>query len=1343
MARYGLVVGVAKYKSPLGNLSKTESDAKAVNDLLKQHGDFEDIQVLTGEVTREKLADALGRLLMERADRNEALIYFSGHAVVVKGDFGKKRGYFALSNTGLKTGNGEITGIENGIALDDLSGLIGETKLSNLVVLLDCCHSETLLEESQGFLQRVIVNQAFAELKQDYFLVSACRKFEEAYAMKSESYSIFTGAMLRGLAKDRANERGIVYAGTMFDYVFEQLRGTGQEAVSFGYGRALRIVNYQAEGAKSEVDETCPYVGLNAFDESTAQWFFGRETAFKRLMLKIEQSPFVFVVGVSGSGKSSLVKAKLIPEMKRRGHRILLMKPWSNPIHKLKDVFAEILEETGTDVIEFEQRIDTDGLLGAIADLPKPILLVIDQFEEVFTVCSQVAERRKFIQMLVDVAQTQTADFVVVATMRIDFLADCTYANLDAIVNEQMVVISGMSEDELRDAIAKPAETQGYQLSEGLLDAILQDIEAEPNCLPLLEFALQELWENRNRQQHRLSLDGYRQMERLKGALNRHADRLYGQQSASGQEWMRRIFLKLVRTGKDTKDTRQRERRQVILDLAGDDGNGRKEIERILKSLEGKSGRLLVASEENGVAIVDLAHEALMEGWQKFAVWRSQDRDLRRLGDRVIDNCKEWQEKGKSEDYLLPNGLMLEVREQWEQIAPELAPIVQEYYHLSEHHSTDKVAFIERNLTEIKLREEAMRVFNLIPMRHTKEMLTAIQNAGESQEKLNTILNPVQVNLQRAMLQIPLANIFQGHGNSALSVSFSPNGKAIISGSSDNTLLLWDLQGNQIGQPFLGHEDSVNSVAFSPDGKVVVSGSDDKTLRLWDLQGNQIRQPFLGHEDSVNSVAFSPDGKIVVSGSPDKTLRLWDLQGNQIGLPFQGHEGSVNSVAFSPDGKVIVSGSGDQNLRLWDLQGNQIGQPFLGHEDSVWSVAFSPDGKTIVSGSGDQSLRLWDLQGNQIGLPFQGNEYSVYSVAFSPDGIAIVSGNDDKTLRLWDLQGNQIGLSFQGHEDSVNSAAFSPDGKTIVSGSGDKTLWLWDLQGNQIGLPFQGHESRVNSVVFSPDGKMIVSGSDDKTLRLWDLQGNQIGLPFQGHEYNVLSVAFSSDGKSIVSGSDDKTLRLWDLQGNQIELPFQGHEFSVYSVAFSPDSKAIVSGGDDKTLRLWDLQGNQIGQPFQGHESSVYSVAFSPDGKTIVSGSDDKTLRLWDLQGNQIGQPFLGHESSVNSVAFSPNGKAIISGGDDKTLRLWDLQGNQIGLPFQGHESSVNSVAFSLDGKMIVSGDFVKTLRLWHGGWEAWLEVCCNRLRYHPVFKNPPDDLAREACEVCRKYVWDKEKVEG
>ncbi|MFM7600497.1 MAG: caspase family protein, partial [Pseudanabaena sp.] len=672
MARYGLVVGVASYKKPLGNLSKTEGDAKAVNDLLKQHGDFADIQVLMGEVTAEQLDDALKRL-MKQADKSEALIYFSGHAVVVKRTSNKVRGYLALSDTILKIKNGDLIGIENGYELEDLSSLCGEANLSNLVILLDSCHSEILLEESHGFLQREIAEDTFKGMPKDYFLVSACRKFEEAYAMKSESYSIFTGAMLRGLARERANERGIVYTGTMFDYVFEQLRGTGQEAVSFGYGRALRIVDYRAVVAKSEVDETCPYVGLNAFDEKTAKWFFGRDEALNRLREKLGQRAFVFVVGVSGSGKSSLVRAKLMPEYKDRGYQVFVMKPRTSPLGQLKTVLTEKLNDADQDQIEaIEDFLDDGDLLAAVELMPqKPILLVIDQFEEVFTLCRQICrqktEQRKFLKMLADVAQTaDVVNLVIVATIRADFLGECTDANLDKIINEQMVWLSPMNEAEFKEAIAKPAQVQGYELGEGLLDAILADIENEPNCLPLLEFALQELWTHRDQQTGKLTYDIYRNvLKGIKGTLNDHANKLYASQlkkSESRSKWMRRILLNLLRVGQDVKDTMQPAKRETLV-AYGQNDDEKKEIELVLLALEGNDGRLLNAYKEQGVAMVDLAHEALIDGWEMFKEWRSQDRDLRRLGDRINDDFKQWQNQECKDKFLLPEGVVAQIEE--------------------------------------------------------------------------------------------------------------------------------------------------------------------------------------------------------------------------------------------------------------------------------------------------------------------------------------------------------------------------------------------------------------------------------------------------------------------------------------------------------------------------------------------------------------------------------------------------------------------------------------------------------------------------------------------------------
>ncbi|MCC5654213.1 hypothetical protein LC609_31430, partial [Nostoc sp. XA013] len=1178
---------------------------------------------------------------------------------------------------------------------------------------------------------------------------------------------------------------GEINVNDLMSFISRELKGSGQEAIYMGGGRSIPLVWYSPHNlvATEVVSEECPYRGLEAFDKVHAKFFFGRQQVVNKIQQKLEQATFVPIIGASGSGKSSVVRAGLIPVLEKNNWRVLeIILPGIEPLVELKRAFTKWFGRT--EIREISALIDANKLSVVISRLPvsERFLLVVDQFEEVFTLCSKEEDRSRFIKLITQCSESRLA---IVTTIRADFLELClSYEELTQLIQEQAVYMPPLLGAELEEAIASPANLQGYQLQRGLLGAIQQEVVGqERGCLPLLQFALTELWEQRDQETHQLTVAKFNNLGGVIGALNRHAEKLY--ESFTGQQdWVKRIFLKLVRTGTDEKDTRQRLPKTKLLNITSDDQNNYQAISDVLEQLI--QGRLIVLEiEATGEVWADLAHEALMEGWERFTQWRQEGRELRRLTDRVEDALREWQKQPKDEN-LMMGGLLAQVREKWPQLKLDLDIASHDFYQCSDAYEKDRIDILERALTQATLREKATRVLNLLPFKPLDGLVLAIQAIGENLDKMpDQILTPVQNSLHKAMETVRVSIAFLGHEGTVNSVAISPDGQMIVSGSLDGTVRLWDILGNPIGQPFQGHRDSVNSVAISPDGQMIVSGSRDNTIRLWNIQGRPIGKPFDGHQGYVTAVAFSTDGQMIASGSWDKTVRLWDLGGNIISQPFYGHEDVIFSVVFSTDSQMIASGSWDNTVRLWDIQGHPIGKPFWGHEREVYSVAFSPDGQKIVSGSRDRTLRLWDLAGSLIGQPLSGHEDSVLSVAFSPDGQKIVSGSGDNTVRLWDLVGNTIGQPFREHENIVWSVAFSPDGQKIVSGSRDRTLRLWDLTGNSLAYPFKGHESSVNSVAVTPDEQKIVSGSGDGIVRLWNIQGKSIGKAFQGHEDSVRSVAVSPDGEKIISGSDDGTVRLWDMHGRAIAQPLCWHGNVIFSVAVSPDGEKIVTGSHDGTVRLWDMhgraiaqllqidegeltainfnhdgqkivsgsregkvqlwdiKGNQISHSLQDHEGSVTAIAFSPDGQKIVSASIDNTVRLWDLAGNPIGQPFWGHENYVWSVAFSPDGQKIVSGSDDNTLRLWDLAGNPIGQPFRGHEDSVWSVAFSPNGQWIVSGSDDGTIRLWRGDWQAWLQVCCDRIRYHPIFINPQTEETKAACETCHKYVWSKEESQS
>ncbi|KAG8925324.1 hypothetical protein FRC01_010359, partial [Tulasnella sp. 417] len=553
-------------------------------------------------------------------------------------------------------------------------------------------------------------------------------------------------------------------------------------------------------------------------------------------------------------------------------------------------------------------------------------------------------------------------------------------------------------------------------------------------------------------------------------------------------------------------------------------------------------------------------------------------------------------------------------------------------------------------------------------------------------------------------------------------VAFSPDGKFIVSGSSDKIVQLWDAKtATPVGQPLYGHKSPVNAVAFSPDGNLIVSGSSDTTIRVWDAKTRApVREPLRGHDKRVNAVAFCPEGKFIVSGSSDSTIRLWAVQGEtSAGGPLCGHDSQVNTVAFSPDGMLLASGSGsvpllgssplaydvptDNTIRLWDTKTQApVGKPLCGHTSQVNAVAFSADGKFLVSGSSDTTIQLWDIKTRApAGSPLQGHDSQVNAVAFSVDGEFLVSGSADTTIRLWNAKtGAPIGKPLYGHTSQVNAVAFSADGRFLVSGSSDTTIQLWDAKTQApVREPLQGHTSLVNSVAFSTDGKFLASGSSDTTIQLWDVKtGTPLGEPLQGHGSHVNAVAFSPDGKFLVSGSSDATIRLWDTEAQApVGEPVQGHGSSVNAVAFSPDGTILVSGSSDTMIQLWDAKTRApIGEPLQVHGRLVNTVACSPDGTLVASGSGShfdigqsgNTICLWDAKtGAPVGHPLQHHLRPVNAIAFSPDGKLLVSGSSDTTIQIWDTKIRApIGEPLQGHQSQVNTIAFSPDGTLLASG---------------------------------------------------------
>ena len=1101
----------------------------------------------------------------------------------------------------------------------------------------------------------------------------------------------------------------------------------------------------------------CPYKGLNYFDESDADLFVGRETLTAKLAERIisstvNDSPheprFLAVVGASGSGKSSLVRAGVVPALrwdKRSADwQIQVLTPTAHPLETLAAALTSESESViSTSTLIDDLSRDTRSLQLFVRrqfslENQSRILLVIDQFEELFTLGRSEDERVAFIGNLITAAAESDGRVMVVITLRADFYAHCAnYMSLREALAQNQVYIGAMTEEELRRAIEEPARRGRWEFEPGLVNLLLQEVGHEPGALPLLSHALLATWQRRRGRT--MTLGGYASSGGVRGAIAETAETIFTDQFTSEQRSIaRRIFLRLTELNDEMSavDTRRRASYSELI-LKPEEAESTHAVLNILAN-----ARLIITGQDSA----EVAHEALIREWPTLRGWLEENRAGLRLHRQLTEASQEWLRMGRSADVLYRGALLVQLQEWASKHADELNELEQEFLNASlelterelrerealrlrELDAAHKLADSERQRAEEQkqtanqLRRRSMYLAAAFVLALIMALTTAFfgrqsqtsSRIASSRELAAASISNLDIDPQRSILLALAAlsnrytvqaeealhravesshvqHVFQVHDpGMALNIAFSPNGKRIAVAGDDEVVRILEVATGKILLTVDGH-----AARYSPDGKSILTATIDGTLKAWAAStGKEILLP--GQMDAGHSIAFRPDGNQIATVVSGDLPKIWDVKTGRELAAFPGHTDFVGSVSFSPDARRLLTASDDGTARVWDAGTGRQLLSLSGPAGWVWSAVFSPDGRQIATASGNEAY-LWDANTGRKLFTFMGHTSDVYALAFSPDSSRLATGGADRKVILWDVATGRELFSLAGHTSSIYDLAFSPDGKSLASSSDDGTVRIWDLLPDHELFTISTPHSSSGQIAFDADGTRVAISDESAAIQIWDAHAGKELMILSRSKGRAKRLIFSPVSARMFTSGDDGQVALWDLGTGHEVATISAHTGTVNDMAITGDGNRLATAGSDYKVKLWDISSDQaIDAPLFTFDQpgSVFAVAFSADGSKLAAGIQDGTISVCILSTGKESIVLRGHSDAVTAVAFDPDGNRILTASLDGTARVWDANSGQELFTLRGHTGSVTSVAYSPDGSRIATASQDGTAKLW------------------------------------------------